>query len=319
MKLHVLSDLHTEFCGFRFDADAVRAADVIVLAGDISVGTEGIAWVRKHIERKPVVYVAGNHEFYRGHWQGTLERMRHAALRHKVHFLENDAVLIDGIRFLGATLWTDFDYFGNQRRHEYMKLGEQALNDFRLIYTDEAVGTPLTAQLTIDRHVASRRWLEDELTNGDPARTVVVTHHYPDKLSTAPEYLDDPLTPCFGSELPHEVISRCALWIHGHTHSSSDYWVGGSERRARVICNPRGYPIDRVTGQFENPMFNRTLVIDLGDGSMSVHSTRKLAEVLDMLPFRRTGASPILNVDSSADSDPRDLGIPGAEQNPERK
>lgn len=73
MKLHLLSDLHLEFASYEADTGALAAADVIVLAGDIHVGVEGIAWARRAFESKPIVYVCGNHEFYSGHWTATLE------------------------------------------------------------------------------------------------------------------------------------------------------------------------------------------------------------------------------------------------------
>ena len=77
--------------------------------------------------------MAGNHEFYGHHWDAHLALLRAQAGLHGIDFLENDTVTIDGIRFLGATLWTDFAYFGASRRSQNIRLAEHALNDFRLI------------------------------------------------------------------------------------------------------------------------------------------------------------------------------------------
>ena len=64
MRIHVLSDLHFEFQKWRREVDVNSIlADVTVLAGDIAVGLDGIAWALKAFKR-PVVYVMGNHEFY---------------------------------------------------------------------------------------------------------------------------------------------------------------------------------------------------------------------------------------------------------------
>jgi len=112
MKLLVLSDLHLEFAPFVPEPAAVAAADVVVLAGDISPGTKAIAWARQAFPGKPVVYVAGNHEFYRCDWDKLPGALREEAKKHDVHFLENEAVTIEGVRFVGATLWTDFALFG---------------------------------------------------------------------------------------------------------------------------------------------------------------------------------------------------------------
>src|SRR2546422_9130382 len=130
MKLHVLSDLHVEFTDYKPDVEAVDAADVIVLAGDIHQGAAGMNWARNSFPGKPIIYVAGNHEFYGHHWDALLPELRQKAGECGVHFLENDSVTINGMRFLGATLWTDFDMFGRSRRSQNMRASEGALNDF---------------------------------------------------------------------------------------------------------------------------------------------------------------------------------------------
>ena len=91
----------------------------------------------------------------------------------------------------------------------------------------------------MERHLASRAWLTTELMKGDPARTVVVTHHYPHRHSTAAKFASDVLTPAFGSKLPLELLLRASLWIHGHTHSSCAYRLGDSRRHVRRGRNPR--------------------------------------------------------------------------------
>src|SRR3989442_5778678 len=109
MKLLVLSDLHLEFAAFELDRTAAEAADVVVLAGYIHQGTEGIGWARQTFPDKPIVYVAGNHEFYGHHWTRLLDELRLQAGAHGVHFLENESITVQGIRFLGCSLWTDFE------------------------------------------------------------------------------------------------------------------------------------------------------------------------------------------------------------------
>ena len=230
MKLLVLSDLHLEFADFEPHAKAVAAADVVVLAGDIRQGTQGIPWARKTFPHKPVIYVAGNHEFYGLHWNKLLDELRKEAALHDIHFLENDSVSIDGIRFLGTTLWTDFDFFGRTRRSQSMRAAEEALNDYDCI----SAGVPpaeesgayerkerlsvtmgpgreyinrLTAAHTLLRHRESLAWLESKLSKSDRDKTVVVTHHYPHQNSNPPQYADDGLTPAFGSKLPTEVFA----------------------------------------------------------------------------------------------------------------
>lgn len=179
--------------------------------------------------------------------------MRESAQSHDVHFLEDDAVTINGVRFLGTTLWTDFAYFGEDRREESIAEARAFIADYRLI-------KGCTPQATIERHIASRAWLQRELeVPCSESRRVVVTHHYPRKESTPPQYRRQLSTAAFGSQLPTELVGSADLWIHGHTHTSFDYRVEG----CRVVCNPRGYPLGRTSDGYENPDFDPALILDL--------------------------------------------------------
>lgn len=263
MKLYVVSDLHLEFAAFDATAHehAWRDADVIVLAGDIGKGSDGIKWGRQVFGSKPIVYVLGNHEYYGYDWLKLIPQARDVARQHEVHFLEDDTVVIDGVRFLGCTLWTDFELFGIAQQVSCMGVSAKMMNDFRIV-TSEA--GKLTPAQTRDRHLTSRAWLEGELAAGDPDRTVVVTHHFPDRASLAAQYATDPLSAAFGSQLPGALLSRATLWVHGHTHVSCDYIVqyqsDDAFRETRVVCNPRGYPL-RGLKPFENGAFNPELIV----------------------------------------------------------
>ncbi|CAN7535643.1 metallophosphoesterase family protein [Acidovorax sp. LjRoot66] len=255
MKILVLSDLHVEFSPFSPDPESAASADVVVLAGDIHLGDSAASWTRSTFPDKPIVLIAGNHEFYHGHWERTLDRIRESARSHDVHFLENDAIEIEGVRFLGATLWTDFEYFGADLRRASMREAQGFVADYRLI-------EGCTPQATVDRHVASRAWLQRELEEpGIAAPRVVVTHHYPRKESTPARYRNDLATGAFGSGLPDQLVGSAHLWIHGHTHTSFDYQVAG----CRIVCNPRGYPLGKGSTEYENPDFDVGLIINLGN------------------------------------------------------
>jgi Icc-related predicted phosphoesterase len=275
MKLLVLSDLHVEFAPFVPDPAAVAAADAVVLAGDISNGVKGIAWARQAFAHKPIVYGAGNHEFYRCDWVRLLDELRAQAQVHGVHFLENHAVMIDGVRFLGATLWTDFLLFGEDRKPAAMREAARVMNDFRLIKARALPaqvnmvgprGSPwkLSPAHTLRRHRESLAWLKSELPLGEVDKTVVVSHHFPSARSLAPQWTGDLVSAIYGSNLPDELVLGAALWIHGHAHSSFDYRTGQAGRAGRVVCNPRGYPLGRLhPGAFENPGFDPALVVEV--------------------------------------------------------
>ena len=114
MKIQIISDLHQEFgfMGMNFDM-----ADLIIFAGDIHVGTKGIEWMLKQVSSTPIIYVLGNHEHYKGSYPKTLHKIKNLAENSNIHVLENESVDVEGIRFHGATLWTDFSIFGNPRKY----------------------------------------------------------------------------------------------------------------------------------------------------------------------------------------------------------
>jgi len=250
MKILILSDLHNEFTEFQ---PVDTAADVIVLAGDIDHGSNGIRWARRTWPRRHIVYVAGNHEYYRGDLVETLAMMRQTAQSLGVHLLEENAAVLDGVRFLGATLWTDFEYFGAERKAAAMEEGQRRLNDFRLIRNGEH-GTFTPAQ-SVDLHRHARAWLQSRLAEPFDGPTVVVTHHLPSIRSVAQRFLDTPLSACFVSHLD-QLFGSMALWIHGHTHDNADYVAHGT----RVVCNPRGYVTHRGS---ENPAFDPGKVVEV--------------------------------------------------------
>jgi predicted phosphodiesterase len=232
MKIHILSDLHIEFQPFDLPA---AGADVIVLAGDINVGAAGVEWALDTIKTTPVVYVLGNHEYFRYAFPDLCNLLKNKARGTHVHVLENDSVEIRGVRFLGCTLWTDFMLNGDPALARFD--AERTLADYHAIRIT-APYRKLRAADTVAAHERSRAWLQRELAD-QTLPTVVVTHHAPATGSIAPQYNANMLNPAFISNMDELVAqSGARCWIHGHTHSRFDYMLGDT----RVLCNPRGYP-----------------------------------------------------------------------------
>ena len=270
MKLHIVSDLHLEFCICVPDAEAVAAADVIVLAGDIGCGLRGTRWAQEALPtNKPVIYVAGNHEFYGLDRIIAIHDMRQDCRGTNVHFLDRDELLIDGVRFLGATLWTDYALYGRENDSAViaaMNAARRGLNDHWQILEGNAKKHHhlFTPEHALQEHRLTAAWLADRLQEQHLGPTVVVTHHAPSGRSTAPYYLGDELSPCFASNLPVTKFfgGKASLWIHGHMHNSSDYAHVGT----RVVCNPMGYPRSRFLGpqgRFENSEFDAGLIVEV--------------------------------------------------------
>jgi len=242
MKLYVLSDLHNEFSPFE---PVAGDFDLVVLAGDIDVKARGVKWANEAFEC-PVIYVSGNHEYYGGHIDDTLRKMKEAALPH-VHVLENETFIWNQTRFLCASGWTDFSSTGNvvaatQTAWSWM-------NDFRVIRVGENYRRLCPSDL-ISRNHASFAWLSKELDEPFDGKTFVVTHHAP-----IPEVMGDKheghLSAAYSNRW-HELRDKADLWIFGHTHRAVDITLDG----CRVVSNPRGYPGER-TG------FDHGFVIDL--------------------------------------------------------
>ena len=246
MKLQILSDLHLEFDEMNKARPFVpprTGAEVIVLAGDIWYGIKGVEWAadlaRGH--GKPVVLVFGNHDYW-----GESRKQRHriettiaqADIRAQelraegvpLWFLEDDAAVINGVRFLGATLWTDY----NREDPGAMMYAREAMTDF------QEIAGRVTPFALASRHRESRQWLEEELARPHDGLTVVVTHHAPSYRSAKFGFDPSPwnLDHAYCSDLDAFIAAHdIALWAHGHTHHPVDYELAGT----RVVSNPRGY------------------------------------------------------------------------------
>jgi 3',5'-cyclic AMP phosphodiesterase CpdA len=196
MKIHVLSDLHLEF--MPFDPPETDA-DVVVLAGDIGKGVQGIHWARGSFPDKEIIFVPGNHEFYGAQRLETLAAMRIAARECEIHMLDDNDLVIQGVRFLGATLWTDFMLFGEAEKPWAMREGQHCLADFRVI--GEGLAGHFSPTHSVRLHEASLAWLKAKLAEPFNCKTVVVTHHLPSALSVADRFIDESLSACFASNL----------------------------------------------------------------------------------------------------------------------
>jgi predicted phosphodiesterase len=247
MRILALSDLHLEFSGLSLNP--LPEVDVVCLAGDVHVGVNGVGWAAEVFPDTPVVYVPGNHEYFRHTYPQELKKMHKLADKcSSVFVLDNHGVEVDGVAFLGCTLWTDFALLDDQ--DAAMEEGGRQMLDYQLIRVGPDHGR-LTPRHTLTLHNASRRWLSEHFPVEQP--TVVVTHHAPSGRSYGPGIPQTPLAAAFASALDSLVErSGAALWVHGHLHRAGDYTLGAT----RVLCNPRGYP-NEPTG------FRPDLVVDL--------------------------------------------------------
>lgn len=255
-RILVASDAHNE----SRDKEAIvlpdlTDVDVCIVAGDFD---QPIAQAIRHLQAasggdKDIIYVAGNHEHYgKVYRENVVEGYRACDECPNVHFLENEVVTIKGVRFIGASLWTDYAINGNAR---FGKMAAQRdIHDFEHIYESE--GKLVTPEFFERLHDQSRRFITSALSVPFDGPTVVVSHHAPHPGSIFHWYRGDQRNAAYVSDLT-EVIYKGApdLWVHGHTHHSFDYTVF----KTRIICNPVGYQ-DRP-----NPEYNPRLIVDAAE------------------------------------------------------
>lgn len=235
MRINYFSDVHLEFGEQALpDTDA----DIVVAAGDIGVFGQGVSWLKAI--GKPVVYVAGNHEFYNNEYHAVLTMLRQECAGSNIQFLEKDQTVIQGVRFLGCTLWADLLSDGEEKAEAIGK----TLNDFRKIrFKDEPFSQAHFSLL----HEEAKVWLEKQLAEPFKGRTVVVTHHAPTEWSwiETPNALKKMAYCNDLKALFHEY--EIAAWFHGHVHNMGDYRIAD----ARILSNTRGYVGRRVVEAFD--------------------------------------------------------------------
>lgn len=267
VRIRVLSDLHEEFAtrvGGSLSLEPTNA-DVTVLAGDIHNGI-GIFEVaqREAFAASQVVLLAGNHEYF----GSDVESLQSLYLQHatpRLHPLQMSSVDLFGLRFIGATLWTDYALYGNDSKEDTMVRATPRMADYRLIRRSAQLDAPmLDAPATVQLHQQQLAWLKGAVEQS-PLPVVVVTHHAPSPRSIHPRFANDPINPAFITDLEYFMLeqppSKLPLWIHGHVHNGFDYMVG----RTRVVANPAGYRRKAADGTwlFENMAFDPNKIVEL--------------------------------------------------------
>ena len=264
MKIQLLSDLHLE-SNPNFMAQPLPGADLLVLAGDIGsyqngsllssmaisdfglarfsplpVAQGGVGWPT------PVFFLPGNHEYDGLDFDVAHSRLREACERLGLIWLERESVLLQGVRFVGSTLWTDFDALSTeQARTRDITLGEQlnarekafrAANFYLTKNHAFRNGQPMLADAVREEGLKSQSWLRQALAEPFDGPTVAVTHFAPSLQSADPRYGVTPGSAGFCNSLD-ELLPLARLWLHGHLHCPVDYVKHG----CHVVSNPLGY------------------------------------------------------------------------------
>jgi len=277
MKIALASDLHLEFGDIYLKN--TEDAEVLILSGDILIAEDlrrnpplidmspeeldaamynastrrlSAKKFRDFLSRASfqfpnVVYVAGNHEFYHGKWEETIDVLRTECARYtNIYYLECDTKVINDVTFVGGTLWTDCNKGDPLTLHSLT----DCMNDFSIIRNDSRGYTKLRPAHTIERHRKTVKYFKHVLDN-TTGKVVVVGHHAPSGRSVHERYIRDTLmNGGYYSDLSEFILDnpKIVLWTHGHVHDPFDYMIGDT----RIVCNPRGYAgHDRHAAEFK--------------------------------------------------------------------
>lgn len=225
MEIQIISDLHQEFWSQdRKISDFVARADVLVVAGDLAVGSyrvsSALVELAKHY--KDVIYVAGNHEYYNSVYEDFKPE-----IPSNVHFLNPGTIKIQDVTFIGATLWTNF------RRDELLKTYvKRAIADFTRIGNFSANKCAQISEL-------ERQYIKMQYEN-TPGKKVIVTHFIPAEAGISKFWKErgGELNKYFANDLDNWIETlEDTTWIFGHTHDKIDTQLGDT----RFIANPYGY------------------------------------------------------------------------------
>ncbi|MBY5846451.1 hypothetical protein GR204_27725 [Rhizobium leguminosarum] len=256
MRAWIFSDLHLEVNPTSPIA-SIPDADVCICAGDIFTKglTRSIKYLGDHVSpHMPVLFVPGNHEYWGSSLvEGLEEGIREAAKYPGVHVLHRNFVHFGGVRFAGATFWSDLNLFNSIEMA--MLHAKEGMNDFRRIMLSKKPFKRFSVRNSMQLHWEENAFIQSVLWHESSMPLVVITHHAPSILSVSPEFIDDPVAPMFASRFEQHIIKyQPRLWVHGHLHNRSDYMI----QNTRVVCNPYGYVSEKETSDFDP-----ALVVDL--------------------------------------------------------
>ena len=247
-----MSDLHLEFGQYVVPVMKGESDTVLILAGDIGVVSKAYTFgtfLDDVCSRfNEVIMIMGNHEYYGTSIIRGVDKMHDFFSADNFFILDDANHTVDGIKIFGGTMWTDMDKWNTLTM--YYAAGQ--MNDFKMI-RDGSFKDPYLKRFTPEAAVA--RFMRFKLMVFDENPDLVISHHAPTELSISEQFKGDKLNGAYFSNLWNDIAdSDIKLWIHGHTHSNSDYDIEGT----RVICNPRGYAPHDLNQEFDS-----TLVVEI--------------------------------------------------------
>lgn len=232
MILRVMSDLYLYYEPIEIPLCDGDENSILVLAGDIACGTAALPWIQQMASHfKHVIYVLGNYEYLDNEMTLLDEKML-SAMPTNAHLLIRDAIIIEGVRFIGATLWSDYQA-ANPTERANINRGMITINH----------NAQLKQQDMQACHLRDKTYLSDSLKTPFKGKTVVVSHHCPSL-----NLVNSALKHCYASDLEGWFYQYdFDMWICGHAHESGISRINNIQ----VVQNCRGYP-GELTGFVPN-------------------------------------------------------------------
>ncbi len=269
--IRIFSDIHLDFDiphGLKnFDPDrdiwtpkplSTDPNTILILAGDIWHAKKpfkfmNFSWFAKISKQfHSIIVVLGNHDFWGGNLQKEYRHYQDEIIGQKLHniyLLQNNSILIGNNKFIGGTLWTDY----NKGNDYAMELAERQMNDFKYIRNGMTF-SKLRAKHLLGEHIKTTRYISENSKKDFPEQNLwVITHHPPTFSSIPAEYEDfsEIENGAYASDLNHLFTEDLDVWVHGHTHHCVNYKLNNTN----VISNPRGYRME-TTNYNEDDIFD---------------------------------------------------------------
>lgn len=248
--IRYISDIHLEWDETWIPPAMEGDEDtLLIIAGDLWKDSKHLtkiislwdcSWTEKVAQQfKYVLYVHGNHDYWNSRLDTLFEKNKEFAQSiDNVYLLENSAMTLDGIRFVGGTLWTDY---GNRNQISMME-AVQYMNDYRLTRVgDDYHKMKPTDCLKIFDATKKTIFKEAEECKKNDIPCIVVTHMTPSHQSVHEKYRnpsDALANTWYYSELGNYIVdSGIKYWFCGHVHHAHEYSIGETV----IKCNPKGY------------------------------------------------------------------------------
>lgn len=267
MKIWHITDLHLDTGKIKLDKVVLPVADCVVITGDLAPKLEGWSFIEYLLKKEYIViFILGNHEYYSSNRSSILTMseiekkwLKKSSENENLHVLINSSVIVKGVKFIGGTLWTDFNKKDLETIKEYEKMSDSnsIFKGYKGVGYKRKGGIAMLPNDILDKHYETKNYIVKELEKPFSGKNIVLSHHAPSAKSIHSKFINDyKSNGLYFSDLEGIIEkNRITAWLHGHIHENKEYYIG----ETLIHCNPRGY----VSFNEVNENFNFGKVIEI--------------------------------------------------------